>query len=162
MRYAIEDVGHEDAQLVAALAAFNEADTVWQAITVFLDASASASDRANAMQGVVDLVGQTEAAPLLNLDQSTISRTLSRRREPHKIPSLPLEVVELLKQHASTNDVGHRLFEGQDVPGAFAIFERAGQRLWRGGSSRCSCWSWAGVCGLDRLSAVDFEVRQDE
>ena len=35
--------------------------------------------------------------------------------------------------------------------GAFAIFERAGRRGWRGGDLGYSCWSRAGVCGLDRL-----------
>lgn len=46
--------------------------------------------------------------------------------------------------------------------GAIAIFEHAGQGLWRDVGSGCSGWSRAAVCGLGHPSAAYFEVRQDE
>src|SRR3954469_25441405 len=52
--------------------------------------------------------------------------------------------------------------------GAHDVAHRASANLksqvkgWCDRYSGCSRWSWAGACGGDRLSAVDFEVRQNE
>nr|BFD90989.1 hypothetical protein KitaXyl93_23490 [Kitasatospora sp. Xyl93] len=106
-------MSQEHDELEAAVATFEQADAVWQAIKALLDSAAS--DRTDAMRGVVNLVGQTAAAPLLNLDQSTISRTLARPRESRKIP-LPPEVLDLLTKDArfQTRDL---LFGDQEPPG---------------------------------------------
>ncbi|MGW7579796.1 hypothetical protein ACWGKU_20420 [Kitasatospora sp. NPDC054768] len=106
-------MGQEHDELGAALAKFEQADAVWQAVKAVLDSAAS--DRADAMKGVVDLVGQTAAAPLLNLDQSTISRTLARPREPRKIP-IPPGMLDLLTQDARFQTRG-LLFGDQEPPG---------------------------------------------
>ncbi|RGD59474.1 hypothetical protein DR950_18235 [Kitasatospora xanthocidica] len=110
-------MGQEHDELEAALAKFERADAVWQAVKAVLDSAAS--DRVDAMKDVVDLVGQTVAAPLLNLDQSTISRTLSRPREPRKIP-LPPAMLDLFTH-------GSRFDQARDL--VFGDLEPPGQEL---------------------------------
>ncbi|MEU3559724.1 hypothetical protein [Kitasatospora sp. NPDC006786] len=117
-------MGQEHDELEAAVATFEQADAVWQAIKALLDSAAS--DRADAMKGVVDLVGQTAAAPLLNLDQSTISRTLARPREPRKIP-LPPGMLDLLTQDARSQT--RDLLFGDQEPSGQALRDSWGRLL---------------------------------
>ncbi|WP_316521233.1 hypothetical protein [Kitasatospora brasiliensis] len=93
---------------------------MWQAVKAVLDSAAS--DRADAMKSIVDLGGQTVAAPLLNLDQSTISRTLGRPRELRRIP-LPPEVLDLIMQGAREHQVRDLTFGDA---GALALPVRTG------------------------------------
>ncbi|MFD7639503.1 hypothetical protein ACFV4P_02500 [Kitasatospora sp. NPDC059795] len=87
-------MSNENPELSAAVDQFGSTDALWQAMATLT--AAAASERAAAMRKVVELAGsQTAAAPILGLDQTTISRTLGRERT---LPPLPADAVAALRE----------------------------------------------------------------